>query len=165
MVQHLKTARELYHVVPPCALSVFRMTTNRRKLPLFRVWRWTPWGLLRPMNDSQNINLVWLEVIDYPVWTFNYLANLRKGSFRDHSAGKRECSNLFRAKSQAIHGSLGICDGITGDECVDGCEMGDCGICPMYIHAGNPKRLRTSFTSMVLPAWLSARPDSMAWRT
>ncbi|MDZ4165423.1 MAG: hypothetical protein U1C55_09870 [Smithellaceae bacterium] len=47
------------------------------------------------MNNGQNINLVWFEVIDGPLWPFNDLSNLLHFVLRHLTARQGKIGNLL----------------------------------------------------------------------
>jgi hypothetical protein len=57
------------------------------------------------MNDSDNVHLVGLDVIDDSVRTFQNFPYLREFDFRDDAAGLWEKANLLGASGEAVNDS------------------------------------------------------------
>jgi hypothetical protein len=47
------------------------------------------------MDDSQDIDLVWFDVIDDPVWSLDHFSNLVRFVLRHFASREREISDLL----------------------------------------------------------------------
>jgi hypothetical protein len=56
-----------------------------------------------PMNDSQYVHLIGLNIVDNAVSPFEDLSNLPVLEFGDGASGERECGNLLRPPSEAVN--------------------------------------------------------------
>ena len=84
---------------------------------------------------------------------------------RDDAAGQREFGDLLGSSGQAVNDPQCVLRGVPCNVGVDGFEVFKGGGGPVDLHFGSPNSARTCSTSVVRPASLSAKPDSMAWRT
>lgn len=124
-----------------------------------------PRRALRGMNDGKNVNLIWLQVVDDSVGPFDQFANLGQLELCHYATGQRKICDLLRAASQTINGSLSVLRRLLPNVGVDRPKMPERSVGPMNFHWDNLNSRRTSSTLRVRPASLSAKPDSMAWRT
>jgi hypothetical protein len=60
------------------------------------------------MNDSDDVYLVGLDVIDNSVRTFQHFPYLREFDFRDDAARLRERADLLGASGEAVNDSQGV---------------------------------------------------------
>jgi len=60
------------------------------------------------MNDSDDVYLVGLDVIDDSVRTFQNFPYLREFDFRDDAAGLGESADLLGASGEAVNDSQGV---------------------------------------------------------
>lgn len=117
------------------------------------------------MNHGDDIHLIWLQVVDNSVGPFKHFTDLWKLGFGNDAARLWERANLLRSPCQPIDDSLCIFWRTVPDVGVKGLKVADGRVGPVDLHFGSPNEARTCSTSVVLPAVLSAIPDSMAWRT
>ena len=75
------------------------------------------------MDDSQDVDLVRLDVVDDPVGTLEDLADLIEVVFGDLAARERKGRDLLRASCEAIEDALGVGRRVLRDVGVDGVEM------------------------------------------
>ena len=101
-----------------------------------------------PIRD----NLVWLDIVDDSVRSFDDLPNLGHFVFRNHAAGERQLANLLRAPRQTVNHSFGIGRRVSRNVAVDRIQVPQSGIGPVDVHSRKPYLRRTSCTSVVLPA-------------
>lgn len=124
--------------------------------------RSTPGRVLCSVKDGKHVNLIWLQVVNDSVGSFDNLTDLGHFKFRRHSAGQREIGNLLGAPSQTIDGSLSVPRRLLRDVSVDRPKVSERSVSPVNFHWDNLNSLRTSSTPRVRPAALSAKPASMA---
>ena len=63
---------------------------------------------LRSVDDSDDVHLVGLDVIDDSVRTFQNFPYLREIDFRNGAAGLGECADLLGASGEAVNDSHGV---------------------------------------------------------
>lgn len=124
-----------------------------------------PWCLLRSMNHCDDIHLIRLDVIHDPVGPLKNLTNLRTLGFGNDASGLWEITDLLRTSCQAINNTLCIFRRALSDVGMKASKVADRRVGPVDLHFGSPNEERTCSTSVVRPAWLSATPVSIAWRT
>src|SRR3990170_6825222 len=117
------------------------------------------------MKNRDDIYLIGFDMIDDPIRPLYHFTDLVQVILRNFPARKGMFSDLLGAASQSIHHLLGIFRRVLCDVLINAIKMILCGICPMDIHSGSPYFLRTSRTSLVQPALLSANPRSITSRT
>ena len=124
-----------------------------------------PWCLLRSVNHCDDIHLIGLDVIHDPVGPLKNLTNLWTLSFGNDAAGLWEITNLLRTSCQAVNNTLCILRRALSDVGMKASKVAYRRIGPVDLHFGSPNEERTRSTSVVRPAWLSANPVSIVWRT
>jgi len=117
------------------------------------------------MNNGKHVDLVRRDAVDDPKGALDNLTDLGEPEFRDFTPRHGEISNLLGAAGQPIDKAQSIFGRIPCNVGVDGPQMVTRRIRPMDFHFSKPNCARSVSTLVVRPAWLSARPDSMAWRT
>jgi len=110
------------------------------------------------MHNGQDIDLVGLDVVDDPVWAFDHLPDLLQSIFWNDSAGLGKCRDLLRSPRQAVHHVSSIFRRILRNIVIDSGQMILSRFRPVDVHFGSPYCARTSRTSIVRPALLSASP-------
>jgi hypothetical protein len=114
------------------------------------------------VHNRKHVHLVRLDVVDDAVGPFHDFSNLTLLELRDDASGKRKFADLLRSSRQAVNDPQSVLRGVSCDVGVNGFEVFEGGVGPVHFHFGSPNFARTCSTSVVRPAWLSAKPDSMA---
>jgi hypothetical protein len=60
------------------------------------------------MNDSDNVHVIGLDVVDDSIRTFQNFPYLREIDFRDDAAGLGERADLLGAFGEAVNDSQGV---------------------------------------------------------
>lgn len=66
------------------------------------------WNLLCAVDDSQDVDLIRLDVVDDSKGAFHDLANLWYSEFRGLAPRQGELSDLLGASGQAVHNPQGV---------------------------------------------------------
>ncbi len=118
--------------------------------------------MLCAVYDRKDVDLIRLEVVNDSKGAFHDLPDLGDPEFRDLAPRQGERSDLLGASGQPVNNAQGVLRRIPCDVGVNRPEMVARRIRPVDFHFSNPNSARTVSTLVVRPAWLSARPDSMA---
>lgn len=116
------------------------------------------------MDYGKHVDLIGFDVVNNSKRPFQNLPDLRDAKFRDLASRQRERRDLLGAPGQAVGNALRVLRRIFRDVGVDGPQMVARRVRPMNLHL-RPNSARSVSTLVVRPVWLSAKPDSMAWRT
>ena len=68
----------------------------------------TGWNLLCAVDDSQDVDLIRLDVVDVSKRAFHDLADLWDSEFRGLTPRQGELSDLLGAPGQAVHNAQGV---------------------------------------------------------
>src|SRR6476660_4966365 len=101
-----------------------------------RLWFFRP--LLRSMHNSNDIDLVFEQVIDDPIRPLEYFTDVDIVSLWYYPTGPRECGNLLRPLRKPVNRLGCILRRRASDKRMDVAELILRRSRPVHLHSGNP---------------------------
>ena len=117
------------------------------------------------MNDGKHLHDIRTTPVDDPVAAFQHLTDIRSSEFWYDAAGVGEGCELGRAAKHTLDLALRVNGGILCDVLPDGGEVAECRLGPDNVYGWDRSRATASSCGTIRPAFASARPASVAWRT